>query len=492
MNATGTRLRASRKQHSVSPTLAFFTFVTLAAVLPYVVATQPSAVGETSTLLCLVIVMYSAARLSLMVLYGNPRPLALGFQLFLYPFVALSGLAQITSGVYPLLGASYTESTVEGTLLLIIAGIIAYEVGYFTSSLRRPHPERSSVFTRMEFQQAATIVLGLFGLAFLAYTVAQVGLQPFFSSRDDAAQALAGTTGQVYALEDKTLYLARNLLRSTPIFVALVATLVLLREGKWKFGPLGKPATYGFLFLLVCANVVSNNPFSNSRFWFGTIILTVVSIYLPWRTLRGFRFLLITALGIFIFLFGLFDAFRRPEADFQLANLRTSLTSDESYSALQTTLNGYAYSQQNPPSMGAQALTAILTFVPRSVWAAKGVDTGSLVDSQYNRAATLWTEFSVDFGLTGVVFGFLLYGMVAAFVDLRVRYLNASVATLAALAIGLQILLLRGSLVTVMTQLYSLAFFFGILFLPWGRVLDTAGRRHRPQTFARTSQQEGE
>ena len=483
MQNLGKTSPAAIQKTRLAPGLAFFVFVVLAVLLPYFVATRPSVGGETSTLLCIALVVYSAARISLMVLRGTPQPLALGFQLFLYPFIGLSGLAQVTSGVYPLLGAAYANSVREGALLVIIAGVASHEFGYFLASLRQPILGESPRVSRIDFHQTATVILGLFGIAFLVYTIGQVGIQPFFTSRDDAAEALAGTTGQVYALEDKTWYLTRNLLRSIPVFVALVATLVLIREKKWRFGRLGRLASYTFLSALVCANVVSNNPLSNSRFWFGSVILTLVAIYLPWRTERGFRVLSIIALSVFIFVFGLLDAFRRSEADLAVGSLQWSLTTDESYSAVQTTLNGYVFTLQNPPMMGGQLITAILTFVPRSIWPSKGVDTGSVVDSLYNRAATLWTEFSVDFGLVGVVVGFAVYGIFAALIDQRVKHLSVSLAAITALAVGMQVLLLRGSLVTAMTQLYSLAFFFGVVLIPWSRHRVRSDRRLESRLF---------
>ena len=484
MKATGLRRARARRARGSAGLQASLTFFALALVLPVSVLSFAPNQYESTVALGFVVTTYSATRLSMLVFAGTPRILAMGFQLFVYPFLGLASLAQLSAGQFPLSAAdSYSETVVVWTLLLIILGLAAYEVaGALVRMALRDRPPRQ---VRIDFTQTGTILVAFIGLVFVAQTVSSSGLAPFFTSRADAASLLAGVdTAQIYALQDKTDYLLRSNLTRIPTFVALMATLVKLRAGTWKHGALGRPGTAIFVAVLVAANLIVNNPLSNSRFWFGSVLLTILAIYIPWRSPGGFRFLTYSGLAVFIFLFGSLDAFRRTETTFEVTGLRETLLTNGSYSALQTALNGTVYLIDNGLAAGRQLATAVLTFIPRSVWPDKGTDTGALIDPTYNRAATLWTEFQIDFGVIGVVLGLAIVGTIAALVDRKMPVASPAAAAITVLGLGLQIIFLRGALVPAMGALYPLAFFIALTLIRLPSGGSGPASRHRSRERA--------
>jgi hypothetical protein len=465
MSTRTSRARVSR--HGVSydsvnraGTQAIILFLLLAVALPLLVVDDPATYGEIAVALCLTITTFSAFRIAQLTYLGEPSIMGLGFHLFVYPFVGLAGLAQVSSGIFPL-GGSYPTAAVVASLVFFMVGIAAYEVTYFLFGLRdvlRP----SAI--QLRFRQVPTILLGLFGLVFVAFTVLDTGLMPFFTSRDEASTVLAGAdVVQIYALDDKTAFLLRNSFTRLPVFVALISSLVLIRQGEWSHGRAGRAGTAVFVGALVLANIVVNNPLSNSRFWFGAVILTLIAVYVPWRTPIGFRFLVYAGLFVFIFAFGLLDVFRRAGITREIAGPQEIMVSNGSYSAVQTAINGTQFLREHPLQGGEQLFTALLTFVPRSIWEGKGIDSGSLIDPVNNRAATLWTEFQLDFGVVGILLGLGLLGVLGTLIDSRMAISTQAAAVLAVLTMGVQILALRGSLVTAMGIIYPLVFFLAFV-----------------------------
>jgi len=457
---TSTVSRADRAQQRslFAPFQATITFIVLGALAPLYVLTLPPAGTGVNVFLCLIITTISAAKIAYLIYDGRPRLLNMGFYLFVYPFMGLASLAQVSAGRYPLPSVGYSEQTISLTLGVVICGLLVYEIAYNLGSRRSnidySHPTAS-------FSQGVVIAIGLFAIIYIGYTIATTGITPFFSSRDDAASALAQSdVRQVYELTDKTGFLLRSNLTRIPIFVALVGMLVMIREQTWRYGVLGRPATVAFLSVIIAANILVNNPIANSRFWFGTVLLTIASIYLNWRRPGQFRLLTYSGLTVFILAFGFLDVFRRSTATLSVSGPRETFISNGSYSAIQTALNGTTYIAEYSHTWGEQIVTGIFTFIPRSVWPSKGVDTGELIDPLYNRASTLWTEFYVDFGLVGVIIGFIAYGAFSTFADNRMPLLGATSAVVAVAGMGVQIILLRGSLVAAMGSLYPLLFFF--------------------------------
>jgi hypothetical protein len=220
------------------------------------------------------------------------------------------------------------------------------------------------------------------------------------------------------------------------------------------------------LISLLIATFIINNPVSSPRFWFGTIILSVVFASLPRRPhyLTGWVFGLIILL---IFVFPFADLFRNT-FDVRLSQRIASTTVDielirnGDYDAFQQILNTVKYVEHNGFTYGKQLLGTVFFWFPRNVWSGKPVPTGKLVASysRYNYtnlSLPLWGELYIDGGFILVFVLFLFYGSVANIVeDHYVRskenyptYLNAFVPVYAAY----QFFLLRGTLMSAFAYL---------------------------------------
>ena len=443
--------------------LGVISFLFLAGLCPLAfVRWQDSEASTLNIILGYTVVLISSARLAQAIGTGRVNVLVITFHVFVYVFLGIASLAQLVVGVYPLDELSYPQWVVTKGLVVILLGVIAYETGQLLGPRRR-HVTISAVrHVKWSFSQQWVRALGIFGLVMVALVVGSAGLLPFFDSRDAAGFAIIGADPggpQPYRLEDKSLSTLSTRAVKVPVFIALFATLFMRHHRLWQnMTALGRSADRTLLAALIVANVVVNNPISNPRAWFGMIAISLVSIYVPFSKIQGKRLLAVGNLVILLFAFTSLDAFRRTGgATFDPLGPQTSIVSDESYSAFQTTLNGIRYIERVGHTNGMQMLSAFLGFVPRAVWEEKANDTGSLIDPKYNRSSTLWTEGQVDFGLPGVVILFLLYGFGSARLEATCR--GGGGALLASLPIfaGLQIFLLRGALLPVMGLLYPLA-----------------------------------
>jgi len=444
-------------------TLGVVSFLFLAGLCPLaLVRWQDSEASTLNILLGYTIVLISSARLAQAISTGRTNVLAITFHVFVYVFLGIASLAQLVVGVYPLDQLSYPQWVVAEGLAAILLGMIAYETGQFLGS-RREHVTISAVHhAKWSFSQQWVRTLGIFGLVMVVLVVARTGLSPFFDSRDAAGSALigAGSIGpQRYALEDKSSFALFARAVKIPVFIALFATLFMRHHQLWQnTTPLGGLADRALLTALIVANVVVNNPFSNARAWFGMIAISLVSIYVPFSKIRGKRLLAVGSLVMLLFAFTSLDAFRRTGgATFDASGPQAGIVSDGSYSAFQTALNGVRYVERADHTNGMQVLGALLGFVPRKVWAEKPEDTGSLIDPRYNRSSTLWTEAQVDFGLPGVAILFIIYGFGSARLEATCRVGGGALWASLPIFAGLQIFLLRGSLLPVMGSLYPLA-----------------------------------
>jgi hypothetical protein len=444
----------------------------LAVVVPIVFVDWTRNSGTAlNTVLCLVLIAISTWRITEVIALGRRAVLRSMFYVFVYVFLAMPALAQSVSGIYPLDGLSYAEPTVTQGLVHVLVGVLAYEAGWALVGLRR---RRDVGVQRAEgptpwfaFSKVRSVLLGGIGLGFTAYLVARDGVVTYFTSRADTTAALTGSEagGQFYAADDKTSGLLTIFLSQFLVFVALFAILYSRKHRLWVPAALVPDALWrAFIAVLIVANLIMNNPLGNGRWWFCLVAVAFASIYLPIGERNNERLYVVGALVLLFFSFASLDAFRYAGSTVEVAGPSRTLVDNDTYAMFQMELNGVRYVEDNGHTEGLQMLGSALGFVPRSVWPDKPIPTGQVVDPQYARSATAWTEAQVDFGLTGVVVFFLLYGAGSRVLSARFRrsspgMLHATVPVFAAL----QIFLLRGSLMPAVGSLDQLIFAFAVL-----------------------------
>ena len=192
-------------------------------------------------------------------------------------------------------------------------------------------------------------------------------------------------------------------------FAGFFLLLHLMRRDETKRTP-------GYLALAVVlgvCNCIINNPLGNSRLWGNVVLFGILSVFVD---LRRPRAVLVTTLGLttaFLLVFPYADLTRRTGRSEALLTPVQEFSASGSFSAFQTAANGLRYVDDHSLTWGRQLLGGLFTLVPRSVWPAKPPDTGFLIDPVYNRAATMWTEMHINFGVVGVVLGLGLLGVAA-------------------------------------------------------------------------------
>lgn len=409
-----------------------------------------------------IIVAYASWRLSSLTIKGQKRLISITFWIFVYVFLGLAPLLQVAADAFPWPG-HYTDETIVKAIFLVLSGLVAYDLGY---NLNKPILLRKLVlktlFVRRPVSRKRVLLLSLLVLFLTPLLVRQVGgIELLFMTRHERFMTLRYLIGG----EGQAIFQVFIAIIRTPIFVASLMLLVLFWFKREKKLAVNWRERFLLISLLI-ATFVINNPVSSPRFWFGTIVLSVVFASLPRRPhyLTGWVFGLIILL---IFVFPFFDLFRNT-FDVNLSQRIASTTVDNElirngdYDAFQQILNTAKYVQNNGLTYGKQLLGTALFWFPRSVWAGKPIPTGELVAiySRYNYtnlSLPLWGELYIDGGFILVISLFCFYGAVVNIIeDHYVRsqqkypaYLNAFVPAYAAY----QFFLLRGTLMSAFAYL---------------------------------------
>ncbi|MFF3330093.1 hypothetical protein ACFYWX_11115 [Streptomyces sp. NPDC002888] len=426
----------------------------LTVVLPAFVALQPGAgLRDQVFWLQLVLTVYSGARLSAMIL-GRHRKLLQGtFWLFVYMAMGIAALAQVVVGKTPVPVAG-SRSDLASAVALVLVACVAFDAG---ALLVRPGARSTArtVFRPAMVARRRTAVL--VGLAFLGsglFVLKLGGLGVFFASRMEITASIANSGVSSAGSQAGTA-----ILRGFGTVPALLALMVVTRWLITSPRVRRRPLPWLTLVALVALNGVVNNPISNPRYWFLTVLLALLFTVFP-QSPTMYRAALTMGVAAAVLIFPFADKFR-----YDAANTRTTQTTSvldplvlKDYDQMAMFANTITYADAgNGHTLGRQLAGSALFFVPRSVWTDKPKDTGVMVSewmaaTNTNRSSPLWAELWIDFGPLGMTAGFGLLGWVAARVDRRyaqavARPGPASILTLAVpLVAGYSFILLRGPL----------------------------------------------
>lgn len=391
----------------------------LSLVVPALLVIGVADQGRSSAwTLSIVVVVWSGVRISLLLGRGEARLFLFFFWLFTYVFLGVAPTIQIRSDQPSATTPDVLPSLDYPALQTVLLGLVCFEIGAFVALLKksgqpvigRAPPRRGRI------NLLRTVSLWTVGVLMAAYYVAKMGLAVLFSSRDaadDARQALWPSLAVQSAVVNLSTY--------APL-VSLGA-LVLLRRAESRPGPrmvyLAMMATSVVVLPLVV------NPFSSARYPLGTVLFALAvllgAVKTPYRTRLT---LSLTIFGLF-FLFPLADAFRRPEANFARVGFFSEYAGNPDYDSIWQIANALAYWLAGKADPGNQALGVLLFFVPRSIWAAKPLDTGVLLGNYYgytvtNLSAPLWAEAVINGGLLAVAIVFVIFGYLLTRLDYRV------------------------------------------------------------------------
>jgi len=393
-------------------------------LLPAVVAAQPGAgARDEAYWLQLSLTCYAGARLSAMVLAPRRRLIQGAFWLFCYIAMGVAPLAQAVIGRVPTPVVGPRADTVLA-VALVLCGCVAFDVGALLARHRpalriRWSPPAASVGRRR-----------LYLLILLAYVCSAVfiaglgGPAVFFTSREGISDGIDATGAGAGGGAEGNVGSA--FLRGFGTVPALLALLFLIRWLVTSRIPRRSPMVLLLLAGLVVVNAIVNNPVSNPRYWFLTVVFSILFTAFP-KSPVMYRAALATGVVAALLLFPFMDRFRYDEDGYQpvkSSSFVEPLTLKD-YDQIGMFANTITYVDAGVGhSYGRQLAGTTFFFVPRAVWDGKPLDSGVRVGqwmgmNNTNLSSPLWAELWLDFGSGGMTAGFLGIGYACARGDRR-------------------------------------------------------------------------
>ncbi|WP_258049698.1 hypothetical protein [Streptomyces finlayi] len=442
----------------LSRALAVPMILGLVCFLPAVIVAQPgTGVRDNAFWLQLVLTCYSGARLATMILSTGRRLLQGVFWMFVYIAMGVAPLAQAVIGQTPtpMVGPRSDLVTAIGLILL---GCAAFDLGALLAA-RRPLRRRAGAQGRAgptAHQGRLTLLVVIAFVAGGYYILKLGGPAIFFSSRQEISASVAESG--VVSTESNV---GSAFLKGFGTVPALIALLFCTRRLATSRRARRSPSTVLVWVALVALNLIVNNPISNARYWFLTVLVSLLFTAFP-SSAAIYRSVLAMGVVGALVLFPYADRFRydaegyKPPAE--SASVFEPLATKD-YDQTVMFANTISWVDTRGHTYGRQLAGSALFFVPRAVWSGKPEDTGVRVGQwmgmkMTNLSAPLWTELWVDFGATGMAGGLALIGYGAARTDRRFAIAvtragpgpGSVLAIAAPLIAGYTFILLRGPL----------------------------------------------
>ncbi|MEV7710230.1 hypothetical protein [Streptomyces sp. NPDC088270] len=442
----------------LSRALAVPLILALVCFLPAVVAAQPGeGVRDTAYWLQLVLTCYAGARLATMILSTRRRLLQGVFWMFVYIAMGVAPFAQAVIGQTPtpVVGP---RSDLVTAIALVLVGCAAFDLGALLAS-RRPLRRRSAARSGSGPAVAHRGRLGLLVLlAFAAsgyYVLKLGGPAVFFTSRQEISASVAAS-----GVASGQSNVGSAFLKGFGTVPALLALLFCTRRLVTSRRARRSPSTVLAWTGLIALNAIVNNPLSNARYWFLTVLVSLLFTAFP-SSAAMYRSVLATGVVGALVLFPYADRFRYDDAGYRPVDSSSVFEplATKDYDQTVMFANTITWVEAHGHTYGRQLAGSALFFVPRSVWSGKPEDTGVRVGqwmgmNMTNLSAPLWTEVWVDFGAPGVAGAFALIGYAAARTDRRYARAvsrdgpgpGSVLAVTAPLIAGYTFILLRGPL----------------------------------------------
>ena len=364
--------------------------------------------------------------------------------IFLFIFMFYAPLQQYLRGVN--LWSVITISdrhylAANGAILLFIA---LYEVFRFLYRPRRAESEgttlRPVLFAPEEFSDFTAFTLLGVNLVFFAVLI--------------VTGNLVGDNLEISVSSSNLAIQLINMLRFFPVSCFFVTWL----QAKARKKPL--PIT---LLIYTAEILVIYFPFNGSisRFLLFGVYLAIIALFAT-RSRHKSLFFLMLVVG-FIFVFSAFNFFKYHDfTDIGKFVFEQTDFAHVDFDAYQMLIITMSYTDTVGICGGQNLLTALLSFVPRTVWSGKLNPTGQII-FDYHRApftnvsCPWFAEFYFAFGWVGVALGGALSGWLFKWVDTFKNSRNMFKRSLFCVLIGLSIYILRGALLPAVSYTLALA-----------------------------------
>jgi len=403
------------------------------------------------------IILLISVRLGLLVYAGRPKWLSIVFWCFSYVWIGVANLAQIQTGRNPLL-TSIPDQLALIQLIVILVGLVSFDLaqaasGHQTSSVTLQQPAVSISVKRVVCLSGVSVAVS--PVLFLSLG----GFDVLFKNRE-AANAQLTDSGLYSEGSHAAGGIIISLSNAVP-FVALFSLAAVLSSSpklRRKF------EIWLLLALVLAINVLLNNPISNPRYWFLTVVLSFVFFFLGRRPRPPILSVAVAFIAASLVLFPLLNVFRYDVYQKQ-SGLPEVFLDNTDFGAVTDIGLIVRYVDRHGHTDGKQLLGAALFAVPRAIWQDKAANTYALIAEDINFPypnldSPLWAEGYVDFGLAGVIL--LLGGLGFLAGRLEKEYLhrrcpsNSKIALISLLLPAMAAyapIVLRGSLLQAMARL---------------------------------------
>ncbi|MEU2155839.1 hypothetical protein ABZ532_12635 [Streptomyces sp. NPDC019396] len=423
--------------------------------LPLLVLVQPgTGLYDTALWMQLTLTVYSGLRLSAMILTSRRKLLAGSFWLFVYMAMGVAPLVQAVLGrtPTPVVGA---RTDLAEAVLLVLVGCVAFDVGSLLARQRPGRARDESPRTALVHRRRLYLltIVAFVGSALLVVKLG--GPAVFFTSRQEIISSV-----QDAGLSQADSQAGQAIVRGFGTVPALIAWLAYTRWLVTSRHARRSVMIIATWLALAGLNGVVNNPVSNPRFWFLTVLFSLLFTVFP-VSAAFYRVALSLGVIVALIVFPFSDRFRYDDDNYRPLETTSPLEplTIKDYDQVGMFANTITYVRSGRGhTYGRQLTGAALFAVPRSVWADKPMDTGVLVGewmgaTNTNLSSPVWAELWIDFGPAGMAAGFVGLGYVAARVDRRcarraVRRAppGSLIALTVPLVAGYSFILLRGPL----------------------------------------------
>lgn len=281
----------------------------LVCFLPAVIAAQPgSGVKDTAYWLQLVLTCYAGARLATMILSTRRRLLQGVFWMFVYIAMGVAPFAQVVIGQTPTPMVGPRQDLITAVALVLV-GCAAFDLGALLAS-RRPLRRRTPSPRSPGGGQAVAHPLRLRLLVLLAFAASAFyvmklgGPSVFFSSRQEINETVAAS-----GVVSEGSNVGSAFVKGFGQVPALLALLFYTRRLATSYRARRTPSTALVWVALVALNLVVNNPVSNARYWFLTVLMAFVFTAFP-SSAAIYRVVLATGVVGALVVFPYADKFR--------------------------------------------------------------------------------------------------------------------------------------------------------------------------------------
>lgn len=428
----------------------------LAIALPcYALSSSAPAASAALVLACCTAV-YSGWRLASLAFDKARSLIQLTFWLFVYCWLGIVPCVQVGSGQFPLPDAKQSPNNLLFTTLIVIAGIIAYELGVHSGDRSRAVSavaQRSRTVPdnriHLDLRRHLLITIACVGASMVAIQ-SQGGVKAALVTRSEA--------GQIRQLNHLTKMdsIVGGTLQHVPPMIAMFTTFYFLLYGGYR-GRRQKALIVLFLTLLAY-NFIANYPPSLARVSLGSNALAFALI-LTYRRSKLKPLLTLSMIFALTLAFPYMDYFRRDQG-YGLSDLRSpieSFTTRGDYDAFQMISNSVAVVNENGIDFGRHLIGAVSFFVPRALWGGKPYGTGQTIGEylgyrMLNLSCPLWSELFYAGALPALLLGFWLYGYTSRWLE-AVANRSQRVLVFMIFAAGFQIFVLRGDLMNAIAYL---------------------------------------